>query len=67
MTVRLIELADGNTHAVSGAGYDPTQGEIEGNMDNPLLQKLIIIAWKSNESSLRKTESGYAMLGDPTE
>ena len=67
MTVRLIELADGNTHAVSGAGYDPTQGEIEGNMDNPLLQKLINIAWKCNESSLRKTESGYAMLGDPTE
>ncbi|MFZ2256140.1 MAG: hypothetical protein WAW59_00800 [Patescibacteria group bacterium] len=71
MTVRVIHLADGTHLGVSGVGYDPTHGSINGipkeKINTVLLHKLTSIAWKCNESSLIEKDGEYTMLGDPTE
>lgn len=68
MTVREIFLASGDSLEVSGAGYDPGTGSIQGDVKNPLLKKLITIAWRCNESRLVPKEAGdWDLLGDPTE
>lgn len=71
MTVRSIVLAD-NTHlGISGVGYDPTEWTANGipkeKINTYLLNKVIHISWKCNESSLIEKDDTYSILGDPTE
>ncbi len=74
MTVREIYLADRSIFEVFGVGYDPRSGGIdflggrEGVRENTgLLQELLEICHKCNDSSLTKAGGRYKILGDPTD
>ncbi|WP_291743316.1 cation-transporting P-type ATPase [Bauldia sp.] len=71
MTVRSVVTADGEV-AVTGVGYDP-DGAFEAGgaaidaADAPLLRELTTAALLCNDASLRSSESGWIVEGDPME
>ncbi len=64
MTVTLLYTSQGY-HNVSGKGYDP-EGDIE-NADTPDVKWILKISALCNDAHLRKDESGWSIIGDPTE
>ena len=71
MTVQDI-LAGGLRYSVTGVGYSP-EGQIEdsdgipGISSNKALQELLKAGLLCNDSSIRKSEEGWRVEGDPTE
>jgi magnesium-transporting ATPase (P-type) len=71
MTVTKVVLSD-RTYDVGGVGYEPRGGfSIEGRevdpITDPLLMRLTQSALLCNDASLRKTDSGWIVDGDPME
>ena len=73
LTVRAVELADGRSFEVTGAGYDP-QGEIVPNApatepagEDAALRALLEVAVACNEADLVEQEDGWSWRGDPTD
>ncbi|MCB1487407.1 MAG: cation-transporting P-type ATPase [Bauldia sp.] len=71
MTVRTVVTAEGRI-AVTGVGYDPEGGfETEaGPVDvsgAPVLQAITAAALLCNDASLRSTDAGWVVEGDPME
>ena len=64
MTVTLLYTSQGY-HNVSGRGYDP-DGNIE-NADTSEVEWILKISALCNDAHLRKDESGWSIIGDPTE
>ena len=77
MTVVRLLLGSDQELNVSGAGYDPQDGEIEtrkqglpaveGSEEIKNLEKLRVISAYCTESELQKKDNQYMVLGDPTE
>ncbi|MEW6594568.1 MAG: cation-transporting P-type ATPase [Thermodesulfobacteriota bacterium] len=67
MTVQEI-VAGGTRYAVSGAGYDPAAGRIEGaTASQPALAECLMAGVLCNDSSLVEREGKWQVHGDPTE
>jgi magnesium-transporting ATPase (P-type) len=73
LTVRAVQLADGRSFEVTGAGYDP-QGEIVPGVPSAApagadgaLRALLEVAVACNEGDLFEQEDGWSWRGDPTD
>lgn len=71
MTVQQVLTADG-VLAVSGTGYGPAGGFVRDGRerelaDEPLLAAIGRAALLCNDAALRREDSGWTVVGDPTE
>lgn len=71
MTVQVL-YANSTQYSISGTGYEPLGEFFEGKkkiapLQNPELEKLLIIGSLCNNSKLKKEGSDWKILGDPTE
>ena len=74
LTVRVVQLADGRSFEVTGAGYDP-RGEIVPNEPaaaetggaDEALRVLLEVAVACNEADLIEQDGGWSWRGDPTD
>jgi potassium/sodium efflux P-type ATPase len=71
MTVQTVVTADGS-YEVSGSGYDPRgdisrDGRIVDAMDDPVLGEIARAGLLCNDATLRQTETGWIVDGDPME
>lgn len=68
MTVRQIVSSDGQRISLSGVGYHPEEGGLEGEIqDIREFQRIADIAYYCNEAKLINDKNGFSILGDPTE
>ena len=79
LTLKEVELSSGEGYHFHGVGYDPTNPHISaGHIGDDLipqprdqyhtgLKKMMEIFHYCNDSHLKKTDTGYKILGDPTE
>ncbi|MHB8917454.1 MAG: cation-translocating P-type ATPase, partial [Desulfocucumaceae bacterium] len=72
MTVTGLYSFD-RTVKVTGAGYDPAGGFTEGEdrhispLEDPAFELMLLGGLLNNDSDLEETDTGYRVIGDPTE
>lgn len=68
MTVRSIMTSDGQVGTLTGIGYNPDEGGLEGDItDMREFLRMADIAYYCNEAKLVPGKDGVSILGDPTE